>query len=225
MSDDAHTVRAETRRLPFPPQVIGIAGASGSGKTTLAAELARELDGIHFPLDNYYLDLSHLPPAERAKENFDDPALIESSLLAAHVAALARGETIERPLYDFSHHIRIPDQTETMPAGEFVLVEGLFALYYPELLPLYQIRVYLDTPDDVCFDRRMRRDTIERGRTPESVRRQYEATVRPSSIAFVRPSAAHADLVIDGTEALDWKVEQVLAAMRERGLLRSPRSR
>jgi hypothetical protein len=99
-------------RLPFPPQVIGIAGASGSGKTTLAAELARELDGIHFPLDNYYFDLSHLPPAERAKENFDDPALIESSLLAAHVSALTRGESIERPLYDFSHHIRIPDQTE-----------------------------------------------------------------------------------------------------------------
>jgi uridine kinase len=210
-------------RLPFPPSILGIAGASGSGKTTLASELARELDGIHFPLDNYYLDLSHLHPAERAKENFDDPALIESSLLAAHVGALARGETIQRPLYDFSHHIRIPDQTETIRAGAMVLVEGLFALYYAELLPFYQLRIYLDTPDDVCFDRRMRRDTTERGRTPESVRRQYDATVRPSSIAFVRPSAANADLVIDGSAALDWKVEQVLASMRERGLLRLPR--
>ncbi len=224
MSDDLNTAEAEMLRLPFPPQVIGIAGASGSGKTTLAAELARELDGVHFPLDNYYFDLSHLPQAERAKENFDDPALIESSLLAAHVAALARGENIERPLYDFSHYIRLPNRTETMRPGAFVLVEGLFALYYPELLPLYQMRVYLDTPDDVCFERRMMRDTIERGRTPESVRRQYEATVRPSSIAFVRPSAANADLVIDGTAALDWKVEQMLAAMRERGLLQLPRS-
>jgi uridine kinase len=223
VSGEAHTTDTVTQRLPFPPQVIGIAGASGSGKTTLASELARELDGIHFPLDNYYFDLSHLPPADRAKENFDDPALIESSLLAAHVAALARGETIERPLYDFSHHIRVPDRTETMRAGEFVLVEGLFALYYPELLSLYQMRVFLDTPDDVCFDRRMRRDTIERGRSPESVRRQYEATVRPSSIAFVRPSAANADLIIDGTAALDWKVEQVLGAMRHRGLLQLPR--
>ena len=211
------------QRLPFPPSIIGIAGASGSGKTTLAAELARELDGIHFPLDNYYVDLSHLPPAERAKENFDDPALIESSLLIVHVAALSRGETIERPLYDFSHHVRVPNRTETMQAGAFVLVEGLFALFYPGLLPHYQLRIYLDTPDDVCFDRRMRRDTIERGRTPESVRRQYEATVRPSSIAFVRPSAANADLVIDGTAALDWKVKQALSAMRERGLLRLPR--
>ncbi len=223
MSEDAHPPEATTARLPFPPSIVGIAGASGSGKTTLAAELARELDGIHFPLDNYYLDLSHLPQADRAKENFDDPALIESSLLIAHVAALGRGETIERPLYDFSHHIRIPDRTETMQAGAIVLVEGLFALYYPDLLPHYQLRIYLDTPDDVCFDRRLRRDTIERGRTPESVRRQYEATVRPSSIAFVRPSAANADLVIDGTAALDWKVEQALSAMRERGLLRLPR--
>lgn len=223
MSEEAQRAELATPRLPFPPSIIGIAGASGSGKTTLAAELARELDGIHFPLDNYYFDLSHLPPADRARENFDDPALIESSLLIAHVAALGRRETIERPLYDFSHHIRIPDRTETMQAGAFVLVEGLFALYYSDLLPLYQLRIYIDTPDDVCFDRRMRRDTIERGRTPESVRRQYDATVRPSSIAFVRPSAANADLVIDGTEALDWKVEQALSAMRERGLLRLPR--
>ncbi len=210
-------------RLPFPPKIIGIAGASGSGKTTLAIELARELDGVHFPLDNYYFDLSHLPPAERAKENFDDPALIESSLLVAHVAALGRGETIKRPLYDFSHHIRVPDRTETMQPGAFVLVEGLFALYYQEMLPLFQLRIYIDTPDDVCFGRRMRRDTIERGRTPESVRKQYDATVRPSSIAFVRPSAANADLVIDGSVALDWKVEQALSKMRECGLLRLPK--
>jgi len=206
-------------RLPFPPIVIGIAGASGSGKTTLAGELARELDGIYFPIDNYYLDLSHLSHAERVKTNFDDPATIESSLLAEHVAALARGETIERPIYDFSSHTRIPGRTERLRAGAFVLVEGLFALYYRELLPLYQLRVFVDTPDDVCFERRMKRDTVERGRTPESVRAQYEATVRPSSIAYVRPSAANADLIIDGTMALDWKVEQVLGAMREKGLL------
>jgi len=199
---------------------MGIAGASGSGKTTLAAELARELDGINFPIDNYYRDLGHLPFSERVKQNFDDPALIESSLLAEHVAALARGEVIERPLYDFATHTRVPGRMESMRAGSFVLVEGLFALHYPELLPLYQFCVYIDTPDDICFERRMKRDTIERGRTPESVLVQYETTVRPSSISYVRPSGVHADLVLDGTAALDWKVEQVLAGMRKRGLLR-----
>jgi len=205
--------------LPFPPVVLGIAGCSGSGKTTLAAELAHTLGGIHFHLDNYYLDLGHMPIGERIKKNFDDPAMIESSLLAAHVAALARGETIERPIYDFSTHTRVVGRTESVSAGRFLVVEGLFALYYPELLPLYGLRVYVDTPDSLCFERRMKRDIEERGRTPESVRRQYEGTVRPASIAFVRPSAANADLQIDGTGALDWKVERVLSELRTRGLL------
>ena len=182
MSEDTSGDRRRTARLPFPPAVVGIAGVSGSGKTTLALELARELEGVHFPLDNYYRDLSHLPMDERARQNFDDPALIENSLLGEHVAALARNESIERPLYDFSTYIRIPGQTETVRVGEFLLVEGLFALFYPELLPLYQLRVYVDTPDNVCFERRLKRDMEQRGRTAESVRQQYEATVRPSSI-------------------------------------------
>ncbi len=216
---DRRGENAGTPLLPFPPVVLAIAGCSGSGKTTLAAELAQMLGGIHFPLDNYYRDLSHLAPAERMRENFDDPALIESSLLAAHVAALAQGQPIERPLYNFATHTRIQEQTETVPAKPFLLVEGLFALCYAELLPLYQLRVYVDTPDDVCFARRLKRDVDERGRTPESVYAQYDAAVRPSSLQFVRPSAAHADLTVDGSGALDWKVERVLTEMRRRGLL------
>lgn len=206
-------------RLPFPPVVLGIAGCSGSGKTTLAAELARELGGIHFPLDHYYRDLGHLPPSERFRQNFDDPGLMESALLGKHVAALARGEAIDRPVYDFSTHTRVAGKAERIAAGPFLFVEGLFALYYPELLPLYNLRVYVDTPDALCFERRLKRDTVERGRTPESVRLQFEATVRPASLKYVRPSAAHADLVLDGSDALDWKVEQVVAELRRRGLL------
>lgn len=209
MGDDAGTLER------VKPIVIGIAGASGSGKTTLAIELARELNGIHFPLDNYYKDLAHLPLAERALQNFDDPALIKSTLLAQHVAALARGETIERPLYDFSRHIRVPDRTETVLPHACVLVEGLFALHYPELLPLYHLRVYVDTPDGLCFERRLKRDVESRGRTPESVKRQYEATVRPAGELYVRPSAKNADLTVDGAGALDWKVELVVAALRK----------
>jgi len=210
---------SEAKHLPFPPVVLAIAGCSGSGKTTLAAELARTLGGVHFHFDSYYRDLSHMPLAERAKQNFDDPALIESPLLIEHVATLARGEAIERPLYDFATYIRIPDKTETFRPGPFVLVEGLFALYYAELLPLYQLRVHIDTPDELCFERRLKRDMEQRGRTRESVRQQYDATVRPSSFAYVRPSAVHADLTVDGTGALDWKVERVVTEMRDRGLL------
>lgn len=206
-------------RLPFPPVVLGIAGASGSGKTTLALELARELHGVHFPLDNYYRDLSHLPFSERARQNFDDPSLIESPRLVGDVKALAGGAPIARPVYDFARHIRVPEESETVHPVAFVLVEGLFALYYPDLLPVYQLRVYIDTADDVCFARRLKRDVEQRGRSEASVRRQYADTVRPAALRFVRPSAAHADLVLDGVEALDWKVEQVLSALRNRGHL------
>ena len=213
------TNASEEVRLPFPPVVLGIAGWSGSGKSTLAAELARELDGTHFPIDHYYRDLAHLPLTERFKQNFDDPELIEHSLLAAHVAALASGEPIERPLYDFATHTRVHGQTERIAPGGLLVVEGLFALHYAELLPLYHLRIYIDAPDELCFERRLKRDIEQRGRTAESVRTQYEATVRPAGIAFVRPSAANADLVIDGTGALDWKVERVVAELHKRGLL------
>lgn len=205
--------------LPFPPTVLGIAGCSGSGKTTLANELARTLGGLRFHLDDYYLDLGHLPLEERKQKNFDDPALIEVPLLVQHIRALARAESIERPCYDFGTYTRMVGRTQQVKAGPFLIVEGLFALHYPELLPLYQLRVYIDTPDPLCFERRMKRDTEERGRTEDVVRHQYEATVRPASEAFVRPSALHADLIVDGTGALDWKVERVLIEMRKKGLL------
>ena len=111
------------------------------------------------------------------------------------------------------------DRTERVEPAPFLIVEGLFALYYTELLPLYHLRVYIDTPDGLCFERRLKRDIEQRGRTPESVKKQYEATVRPSSVAYVRPSAANADLIVDGAGALDWKVERVVTELRERGML------
>jgi uridine kinase len=150
-------------RLPFPPTVLGIAGCSGSGKTTLAAELARTLGGLRYHLDDYYLDLGHLPLEERMKQNFDDPAMIEVALLAEHVGALGRGDSVNRPVYDFATYTRVPGRTERVDAGPFLVVEGLFALYYPELSKLYSLRVYIDTPDSLCFERRLKRDVEERG--------------------------------------------------------------
>jgi uridine kinase len=200
--------------------MVAVAGASGSGKTTLAAELARTLGGIYFPLDNYYRDLGHLPWEERTKVNFDDPAMMDTALLVEHIAALAAGRPVERPVYDFAAYTTVPGVTETVRPGAFVVVEGLFALSFAELRPYYQLGVYVDTPDDVCFARRLKRDVEERGRDPESVRRQYAATVRPCGLAFVRPLAEIADLVVDGTDPLDFKVEQVVSALRKRRLLR-----
>ena len=215
----AREVAAQIPRLPFPPTVLGIAGCSGSGKTTLANEMARMLRGLRFHLDDYYLDLGHMPFEERVQQNFDDPAMIEITLLAEHIAALARGDTIDRPVYDFGTYTRMPGRTERVTSGPFLIIEGIFALYFEELLPLYQLRIYVDTPDALCFERRLKRDLDERGRSEESVRYQWDYRVRPSSMTFVRPSAANADLIVDGTGALDWKVERVMTEMRKRGLL------
>jgi uridine kinase len=198
--------------------MIALAGASGSGKSTLATELARTLGGLHFPLDSYYRDLGHLPLAERARKNFDDPAMIDVALLAAHLEKLAAGAPIERPVYDFATYTCLPGKTETVEPKPFIVIEGLFALYFPELRPLYQLSIYVDTPDDVCFSRRLKRDVEERGREPDSVRRQYDATVRPCGLAFVRPLIDFADLVVEGTDALDFKIELVVTALKKRGL-------
>lgn len=215
----ASEIAAQIPRLPFPPTVLGVAGCSGSGKTTLANEMARMLRGLRFHLDDYYLDLGHMPLEERRQQNFDDPSMIEVPLLAEHIAALARGDSIDRPMYDFGTYTRMPGRTERVTSGPFLIVEGIFALHFAELLPLYQFSIYVDAPDALCFERRMKRDLDERGRSEESVRYQWENRVRPSSMTFVRPSAANADLVVDGSDALDWKVERVMAEMRKRNLL------
>jgi uridine kinase len=177
------------------------------------------LNGTHFHLDNYYRDLAHLSYQERCQQNFDDPAILESDLLATHIATLAQGKSIHRPIYDFATHRRVAHQQEHVPATSLLIVEGLFALYYPALLPHYSLRIYVDADDEICFQRRLARDVRERGRTVESVTAQYNATVRESGEKFVRPSAKNADLIVDGTASLDWSVEQVITAMRERNLL------
>src|SRR5579871_5938182 len=129
--------------LPFPPRILAVAGASGSGKTTLAEALARTLGGIHFSLDSYYRDLSHLPWEERTQANFDDPAMIEITLLGGHLAELAAGRPIERPVYDFAGYTRIQGRSERVEPKPVIIVEGLFALNYPELRPHYQFSVFV----------------------------------------------------------------------------------
>ena len=199
--------------------LIAVAGASGSGKTTLAEELARELEGTHFHLDHYYRDLSHLPPEQRAEQNFDHPDQMEHELLLEHLTLLAEGRGIERPSYDFAQHTRVPHHTEYLREPHVLLLDGIFALHWPEIRALLSLAVYVDTPDALCYERRLRRDVRERGRAPEQVAAHYAATVRPMAERFVRPTAQWADLVVDGTSALDWSIEQVLAALRTRRLL------
>ncbi len=200
------------------PIVIGLAGCSGSGKTTLARELAGQLDATLLPLDFYYRDLAHLPFEERALQNFDHPDSLESDLLAAHVATLAEGQPVECPIYDFAHHVRVPAQTESIAPTAVVIVEGILALHYAALRSLYNFSIYVNAPHALCLTRRIYRDMRERDRTEDSVRTQFDRTTRPMADLYVVPSAAHADLTVEGTDALDWSVEQVLRELRQRRL-------
>jgi len=136
-----------------------------------------------------------------------------------HVRALAAGRTIQRPVYDFSRHTRVAGAFEAVAPTRFVLVEGILALHYAELWTLYDFSIYVDAPNKVCLNRRIYRDMRERGRTEESVRAQFEATARPMAEMYVLPSQARASITVAGTDALDWSIEQVLHALRERGLL------
>ena len=203
------------------PVLIAIAGCSGSGKSTLAEELARELEGTHFHLDHYYRDLSHLEFLERTRQNFDDPASLEQELLVEQVRSLKQGLAILRPVYDFQSYTRVKGAGDWVVEPHVLLIDGIFALYYPELRALVDLGIYVDAPDDLCFARRLARDVRERGRSPESVAAHYAATVRPMAERYVRPSARFADLAVEGSTSLDWSVEQVLSALRKRELLRA----
>jgi uridine kinase len=206
--------------LPQRPLILGIGGCSGSGKTTLARELTAQLSATLLPLDFYYICLSHLPPDERALQNFDHPDSLEHSLLAQHVADLADGRAIDRPIYDFTTHTRVPNHTETVAPSPVLIVEGILALHYSQLRALYDFSIYVNAPNKICLNRRIYRDMRERGRTEESVRAQFEATAKPMADLYVIPSAEHASITVEGTEALDWSVEQVLQRLHQLGLLR-----
>jgi len=201
------------------PAIFGIAGCSGSGKTTLARELATHFDATLFPLDFYYRDLAHLTLEERKQVNYDHPDSVEHELLAMHISELAQGHSIDRPIYDFSAHTRVIGKTEHITPASIVIVEGIFALHYPELRALYDFSIYVDCPEDLCFTRRLARDVAERGRSPESVKIQYEASAKPGARMFVMPSQQYAALTVDATGSLDWSVEQVLQKLQSSGLL------
>ncbi|MGC8795253.1 MAG: uridine kinase [Bryobacteraceae bacterium] len=203
------------------PLLIGIAGPSCAGKSELARRLAVVLPATALSLDRYYRDLSHLAPEQRASWNFDVPEALELELLAGHLEALAQGKPIEVPVYDFTQHVRKPVREKLLPGGH-VLVEGLFALLDERVRRLLDFGIFVEAPDDVCLTRRIERDVRERGRTPESVRRQYEETVRPMARRYILPTRAYADLALDGTQPPEALVQRVLAALAARGLWAPP---
>lgn len=177
---------------------IGICGGTGSGKTTITnrlIEVLSEESVLLLQQDHYYKDLPHLPIEERAKQNFDHPESVDTALLISHIRALRDGHAIERPVYDFTQHSRVPATVHLEPRPALI-VEGILIFENRELRSLCDIKIFVDTEADLRFIRRLRRDIQERGRTVDSVVEQYLTTVRPMHQEFVEPSKRYADVII-----------------------------
>jgi uridine kinase len=200
--------------------VIGIAGGSGSGKTTVAQEILQRVGPERIAFlqhDSYYKDLSGLPPTQKAEVNFDHPNSLETELLTQHIASLRDGKPVEVPIYDFSTHSRT-SQTYTVQPRMVILVEGILIFTEPALREMFDVKIFVDTDSDLRFIRRLERDITERGRTTESVIKQYQATVRPMHLEFVEPSKRYADVIIPegghNTAALDMVVARIEALLK-----------
>lgn len=178
--------------------IIGICGGTGSGKTTIAKAIVKGVGPKRVILveqDSYYRNLADIPLDERHQANFDHPNAIDSDLLYNHLKILKSDNAIDMPVYDFKTHTR-SREVERIEPKPVVIVEGILIFSEPRINSLLDVRVFVDTPDDIRFIRRLKRDIAERGRTTESVIDQYFATVRPMHLEFVEPSKRNADIII-----------------------------
>jgi uridine kinase len=201
--------------------VIAIVGASASGKSLFAETIYRELlpelgsDGISIiKEDAYYRDQSHLSMDERVNTNYDHPKAFEHELLSAHLTALIAQENIDCPIYCYKTHTRTNETIKVKPT-KIILVEGILLLSNPQLRNCFDIKVYMDTPLDICLIRRIERDTKERERSLESITNQYLTTVRPMYYQFIEPSKEWADLVITRGGKNRMAIEVLKAKIRQ----------
>jgi uridine kinase len=205
------------RSEPLPQAlVIGICGGTGSGKTTITERIIAALppgSALVLQQDHYYLDLSHLSMAERHKQNFDHPNSVDGALLVDQVRQLRDGNAVDRPVYDFSQHCRTGKTTRIEPRPALI-VEGILIFENAALRALMDIKIFVDTDADIRFIRRMGRDIRERGRSPESVVRQYLETVRPMHMEFIEPSKRHADLIIPEGGSNEVGIDLVIQKIR-----------
>lgn len=182
-------------------KLIVIAGGSGSGKTYFVNKVKSLLDSSKLqviPLDNYYLNLDNMTLDERGKQNFDHPGSLDFTLLIDNLQRLKSGSKTLIPEYDFTIHTRKKEMLEAEPK-EIIILEGILTLTFEQIRNLVDLKLFIDTPDDIKFIRRLQRDIAERGRTVESVIDQYLTTVRPMYLKYILPTKEYADIIIDGT--------------------------
>jgi len=178
--------------------LVAVAGGTASGKTTFSKKIMKEISEysvILLSLDNYYKDFSYLTFEQREKINFDNPDNFDVPLLKKHLTMLRNNESIEQFIYDFSIHLRSKKTIVVKPA-KIIIIEGLFLLHIEEIRDLFNIKLYIETDDDLRFIRRLERDIKERNRTKNYVVNQYLETVKPMHDLIVKPSSRYADLII-----------------------------
>ena len=200
------------------PVIIGVAGGSGSGKTTVVNHIIENIGEGNILLiqhDSYYRDLNHLPFEERSRQNFDHPSALETELMIRHIKALKEGYQVEIPIYDFKKHTR-KEETKTVEPKRIILIDGILIFSEKDLRKLMDIKLYVDTDDDVRLLRRIQRDILERERSLESVLKQYEEFVRPMHLEFVEPSKRYADIIIPRGGKNEVALEMVNALIQEK---------
>ena len=198
--------------------IIGICGGTGSGKTTIARAIVDAVGSENVVLveqDSYYRNLADMPLDDRHHANFDHPDAIDSDMLVNHVKRLKLGQPIDIPIYDMVTHTR-SDRVEVIEPRPVVIVEGILIFAEPRILELLDVRVFVDTPDDIRLIRRLRRDINERGRTFERTLDQYEKTIRPMHFEFVEPSKRFADVIIPEGGQTDTSIQMLCSLVRER---------
>jgi uridine kinase len=198
------------------PLFIGIAGGTGSGKSTVARKIAEGLPPSSVATidhDSYYRDRSDLSPDERAHLNYDHPDSLDNDLLVAHLEALHAGRSVDVPIYDFKSHSRMPE-TRCVEPLRIVIVEGILVFVEERVRKLLDVKIFVDTDADIRVFRRIRRDLEQRGRTFQSVREQYYASVRPMHLQFVEPSKRWANLIIPEGGENHIAIDLVLGKLR-----------
>lgn len=198
--------------------IIGICGGTGSGKTTIARAIVEAVGAENVVLveqDSYYRNLADMPLDERHQANFDHPDSLETDMLVDHILKLKHGLRVEMPLYDFKTHTR-SNNIEIIEPRPVVIVEGILMFAEPRVRELLDVKVFVDTPDDIRLLRRLKRDFAERGRTYERTMDQYERTIRPMHLEFVEPSKRHADIIIPEGGQTGVTVEVLCSLVREK---------
>ena len=209
--------------------MIGIAGGTGSGKTTVARKIAKALMDSSIPnasvafldMDGYYRDFSHLPMEERRKVNWDHPESFDLDLFASHLQQLARGEPVDKPVYDFTQHVR-SSRTDRIPAADVVVVDGILLFTDERIRDQFDVKVFVDADPDIRLVRRIKRDMSERDRPLEEILEQYLTTVRPMHQQFVEPGKRYADIIVPRGGQNAVAIEMILTTIQRRLDARRP---